>query len=53
MSLRRLVQVSAGGTHLVSVPDEVIGTKHDRPLEVVCKYNTQVNAWIVELKERS
>ncbi len=53
MSLRRLVQVSAGGTHLVSVPAEVIGTKHGRPLEAVWKYSTQVNAWIVELKERS
>ena len=53
MSLRRLVQVSAGGTSLVSVPAEVIGTKHGRPLEAVWKYNTQVNAWIVELKERS
>mgnify|MGYP000002178154 FL=1 len=53
MSLRRLVQVSAGGTHLVSVPAEVIGTKHGRPLEAVWKYNTRVNAWVVELKERS
>ena len=51
MSLRRLVQVSAGGTHL-SVPAEVVGSKHGRPLEAVWKYNTQANAWVVELKVR-
>ena len=53
MSLRRLVQISAGGTHLVSVPAEVVGEKYGRPLEAVWKYNTQVKAWVVELKKRS
>ena len=38
MSLTRLVQISAGGTHLVSVPAEVVGSKHGRPLEAVWKY---------------
>ena len=52
MSLRRLVQVSAGGTRLVSVPAEVVGSMHDRPLEAVWKFNTQVNAWVVDLKVR-
>jgi hypothetical protein len=53
MSLRRLVQISAGGTHLVSVPAEVVGEKYGRPLEAVWKYNTQVKAWVVELRKRS
>ena len=53
MSLRRLVQVSAGGTHLVSVPAEVVGSKHGRPLEAVWKFNTLVNSWVVELRERN
>ena len=53
MSLTRLVQISAGGTHLVSVPAEVVGSKHGRPLEAVWKYDNRVNAWVVDLKERS
>jgi hypothetical protein len=52
MSLKRLVQKSAGGTNLVSVPAEVVGAKHNRPLEAIWKYNTQVNSWVVELRER-
>jgi len=52
MSLKRLVQKSAGGSNLVSVPREVIGAKHNRPLEAIWKYNTQVNSWVVELRER-
>jgi hypothetical protein len=52
MSLKRRVQKSAGGTNLVSVPAEVVGSMHNRPLEAVWKYNTQVNSWVVELRER-
>jgi len=53
MALKRLVQVSAKGTHLVSVPAEVIGTMHDRPLEAVWKFDNRVNSWVVNLMERS
>ena len=53
MSLKRLVQNSSAGTNLVSVPAEVVGAKHDRPLEAVWKFNTLVNSWVVELRERN
>jgi len=52
MSLKRLVQKSVGGTNLVSVPAEVVGAKHNRPLEAIYKYNTQINSWTIELRER-
>jgi hypothetical protein len=52
MNLKRLVQKSAGGSNLVSVPREVIGAKHSKQLEMIYKYNTQVNSWTIELRER-
>jgi len=53
MSLKRKVQLSTAGTNLVSLPAEVVGEKHGRPLEATYRYNSQVHSWTIELKERA
>lgn len=53
MSLKRLIQKSTGGSNLVSVPREVIGSNHSKSLEAIWKYNIQVDSWTIEIKERA
>ena len=53
MSLKRKVQLSTAGTNLVSLPAEVVGEMHGRPLEATYRYNSTVNSWTIELTERA
>ena len=52
MSLTRMVQVSTLGTHLVSVPQEVIGKMSGKPLKATWRWDRRASAWVINLQER-
>ena len=52
MSLTRMVQVSTLGTHLLSVPQEVVGKMSGKPLRATWSWSRRESAWVVNLKER-
>jgi len=52
MTLTRLVQQAKSGTHLVSVPKEIIGIKSGHDLKANFRWSTQANGWVMEILER-
>ena len=48
----RKVQVTSLGSHLVSVPQAVIGRMSGKPLQATWEWSTRVGKWVVTLKER-
>jgi uncharacterized protein YfcZ (UPF0381/DUF406 family) len=52
-AITRLVQRAKCGTHLVSVPKEIVGTKTGLDLKAHFKWNTQANGWVMEITERT
>jgi len=52
-AITRLVQRVKCGTHPVSVPKEIVGTKTGLDLKAPFKWNTQANGWVMEITERT
>jgi len=52
-TITRLVQRAKCGTHLVSAPKEIVGTKTGLDLKAQFKWNTQANGWVMEITERT
>mgnify|MGYP006409726139 FL=1 len=52
MIIQRKVQKAKSGTHLVTVPPEIIGPYAGRDLKANFKWNNQVKGWTMEILER-
>ena len=48
-SLTRMVQVSTLGTHLLSVPQEVVGKMSGKPLQATWKWSRRESALVIDL----
>jgi len=52
MIIERKIQKAKSGTHLVTVPPEIIGPYVGKNLKANFKWNNQAKSWILEIMER-